>query len=215
MNSAPILLIFDFDNTLIDSRIDFSELRGALIDLIATTGSLPAPREALMQLPLRDLVDLAGTASPELALKAWTIIETYEAAGLEGATAMPHAHAVLEALAASTKRLALLTNNARAATARVLEHLGLASLITLVVTRDDVPTLKPDPAGIRLILGRVGPVRATYLVGDSWIDGQAAERAGIRFVGFGPRRVEVEGRGVTAWAWVTDLRDLLNLDWDA
>jgi phosphoglycolate phosphatase len=215
MNRPPLLLIFDFDNTLIDSRINFSALRGALIDLIATAGPLPAPREALMRLPLRDLVDHAAASSSGLAAKAWAIIEAYEAEGLAGAAAIPHARAVLDALAASTKRLALLTNNARAATVRVLEHLGLASCIGLVVTRDDVPTIKPDPAGIRLILERVGPVRAAYLVGDSWIDGQAAERAGIRFVGFGPRRAETEARGVKPWAWVTDLRDLLGLDWDA
>ncbi len=215
MDQAPILLIFDFDNTLIDSRINFPVLRGALIDLLATAGPLPAPREALMRRPIRDLVEQAAMSSPDLASNAWAIIEAYEAEGLQDATAMPHARAVLDGLAASTKRLALLTNNARAATARVLDHLGLASTIHFVVTRDDVPTIKPDPAGVRLILERMGPVRAAYLIGDSWIDGQAAEQAGIRFVGFGPRRTEVEARGVRPWAWVTDLRELLTLDWDA
>jgi len=215
MHTPPILLIFDFDNTLIDSRINFSALRGAVIDLLEAAAPLPAPRDTLMRKPIRDLVEQAAVTSPDLASKAWAIIETYEAEGLQGATAMPHARAVLDALAAGTKRLALLTNNARAATARALDHLGLASTIHLVVTRDDVPTLKPDPAGIRLILQRMGPVRVAYLIGDSWIDGQAAEQAGIRFVGFGARRTEVEARGVRPWAWVTDLRELLNLDWDA
>lgn len=215
MNQTPILLIFDFDNTLIDSRINFAALRGALIDLLATASPLPVPRETLMRMPIRDLVEQTGATSPDLVPKAWAIIEAYEAEGLEGANAMPHARAVLDTLAAGTKRLALLTNNARAATARALDHLGLASSIGLVVTRDDVPTIKPDPAGIRLILERVGSVRAAYLVGDSWIDGQAAAEAGIRFVGFGPRRAEVEARGVRPWAWITDLRELLSLDWDA
>ncbi len=215
MHTAPILLIFDFDNTLIDSRIDFPALRATVIDLLETAGPLPAPREALMRRPIRDLVEQAAMISSDLASKAWTIIEAYEAEGLQGASAMPHAGAVLDALAASAKRLALLTNNARTATAHVLDHLGLAATIQLVITRDDVPTIKPDPAGVRLILERMGPVRAAYLIGDSWIDGQAAEQAGIRFVGFGPRRVEVEARGVRPWAWITDLRELLNLDWDA
>ncbi len=214
MTDAPILLIFDFDNTLIDSRINFAELRRAVIDLLATAGPLPEPREALLRKPIRDLVDQAAATSSDLAAKAWATIEAYEAEGLAGAAAMPHARAVLDALAASGKRVALLTNNARTATARALEHLGLASSIDLVVTRDDVATLKPDPAGIRLILERVGPIRAAYLVGDSWIDGLAAQHAGIRFVGFGPRRAEVEARGVRPWAWVTDLRELLDLAWD-
>jgi len=63
-----------------------------------------------------------------------------------------------------------------------------------------------------LILEHLGPVHAAYLVGDSWIDGLAAERAGIRFIGFGPRRAEVEARGVRPWTWVGDLRELLTLD---
>ncbi|MDR7417572.1 MAG: HAD-IA family hydrolase [Armatimonadota bacterium] len=212
---SSVLLIFDFDNTLIDSRINFSELRAALIDLLETAASLPAPRAELMRLPIHGLVELGQERSQDLARRMWGLIETFEAEGLEGAEVMPHAHDVLEALASRGYRLALLTNNARPATARLLEALGLAAFLPLVVTRDDVPRLKPDPAGIRLILERVGPIRLCYVVGDSWLDGQAAHAAGVRFIGFGPRQREVAARGVAAWAWVTDLRELLALSLDS
>lgn len=215
MRSASVLIIFDFDNTLIDSRINFMALRTALIDQLAAAGPLPAPREALMRSPIPHLADQAATRSPDLRRAMWATIEAYEAEGLENAPAMPHANTVLASLAARGYRLALLTNNARAATIRILDQHGLAALIGLTVTRDDVPALKPDPSGVRFILDRLGPIPAAYLVGDSWIDGQAAQQGGIRFVGFGPRRAEVEARGVTPWAWVTDLRELLDLDWGA
>jgi phosphoglycolate phosphatase len=209
---APLLVIFDFDNTLIDSHISFAELRGALIDLWASAAPLPQPRDALLRLPIRDIVNHALAASPALGGQIWAIVEAYEAAGLEGATAMPHARAVLEALAARGVRLAVLTNNARAATVRALHDLGLAALFALTITRDETSVLKPDPAGVHLIVQRLGPFEETYLVGDSWIDGQAAHAAGIRFIGVGPRREEVEARGVTPWAWVADLRGLLDLN---
>lgn len=212
MSDASTLVIFDFDNTLIDSRIRFADLRGALIDLWASRAALPAPREDLMRLPLRDIVDRAVMAAPDLTQPAWAIIEAYEAEGLAGATAIPHARAVLEGLAARGVRRALLTNNARPATMANLERLGLAMLLDLTVTRDETEALKPHPSGIHLILERLGPVDAAYLVGDSWIDGLAAQEAGVRFIGFGPRRAEVEARGVRPWAWVGDLRDLLTLD---
>ncbi|MGQ0571141.1 MAG: HAD family hydrolase [Armatimonadota bacterium] len=215
MRSASVLIIFDFDNTLIDSRIDFMALRTALIDHLATAGPLPAAREAMMRFPILHLVEQAATRSPDLRRAMWVTIEAYEAEGLKNAPAMPHANTVLASLAARGYRLALLTNNARAATIRVLDEHGLAALFGLTVTRDDVPALKPDPSGVRFILDRLGPTPAAYLVGDSWIDGQAAQQGGIRFVGFGPRRTEVETRGVTPWAWITDLRELLDLDWDA
>ncbi len=213
--SPSTLLIFDFDNTLIDSQIDFTALRAALIDLLEAAGALPAARAELMRRPILELVECGDAVSPDLARAMWAAIETHEAAGLERAAAMPHAHDVLAALAARGYRLALLTNNARPATARILGVLGLAPLLHMVVTRDDVPRLKPDPGGIQLILARLGPVRTAYLIGDSWIDGYAAAAAGIRFVGFGPRRAEVEARGVRAWAWVIDLPELLALAWDA
>ena len=209
---SMIAIIFDFDNTLIDSRIDFRGLRATLIDQWAARSPLPAPREALMRLPLRDLVDGATAATPDLAPSLWATIEQYEAEGLEGATTMPYARDVLERLAAEGFRLALLTNNARPATHRVLEVMALTPLLHVTMTRDDVPALKPDPSGIRLIVERLSPLRTVYMVGDSWIDGAAADGAGVRFVGFGERRAEVESRGVVPWAWISDLRELLRLD---
>jgi phosphoglycolate phosphatase len=207
-----IAIIFDFDNTLIDSRINFAELRASLIDQWAARSPLPAAREELMRHPLRDLVDQAAAATPDLAPSLWATIERYEAEGLAGATAMPHAREVLEHLAARGFRLALLTNNARPATHRLLQAMALTPLLDLAMTRDDVPALKPDPSGIRLIVERLGPLHDAYMVGDSWIDGLAAEGAGVRFIGFGERRAEVESRGVVPWAWISDLRELLNLD---
>ncbi|OFX29491.1 MAG: hypothetical protein A2Z07_02655 [Armatimonadetes bacterium RBG_16_67_12] len=215
MPESPVLLIFDFDNTLIDSRINFSELRTALIDALAAAAPLPAPPDDLRRLPLHALADLGAAVSSDLGRKMWDAIEAYEAEGLKDAVAMPHAQVALAALSARGFRLALLTNNAGEATAVILDRLGLAPYLDATVTRDDVPRMKPDPAGVRLIIERLGPTRAAYLVGDSWLDGRAAETAGIRFVGFGPRREDVEARGVVPWAWVTDLRELLNLDWDA
>lgn len=212
MTDDPILVIFDFDNTLIDSRINFMGLRGALIDLWASAAPLPHPRDALLRLPIRDIVDQAVAAAPGVGEAAWDTIEAYEAAGLEGAPAMPYARPVLEALAARRVRLAVLTNNARPATVRLLETLGLAPLFAVTVTRDDASALKPDPAGIHLILEHLGPVGVTYVVGDSWIDALAAQAAGVRFIGIGSRRAEVEARGVSPWGWVGDLRALLDLD---
>jgi phosphoglycolate phosphatase len=213
--TTPPLLIFDFDNTLIDSRINFSELRTTLIDMLAAHRDLPAAREALMRQPILDLVEHARGVSEDLATAMWAEIERFEVDGLRDAAPMPDAHDVLAALAARGYRLALLTNNARPATTRMLDSLGLTPLLDLIVTRDDVPRLKPDAIGVRTIVARLGPADAAYLVGDSWIDGSAAQAAGIRFVGFGPRRTEVEARGIIPWAWVTELRQLLDLAWES
>jgi phosphoglycolate phosphatase len=213
MRDASVLIIFDFDNTLIDSRINFLALRARLIDQLAAAGALPAPREDVMRLPIPEIVRQAGERAPALTRTMWATIEAFEDEGLAGAEAMPHALPVLQTLTTRGHRLAVLTNNARPATQRLLDQFGFTPLLALTVTRDDVPAMKPDPSGVRLILERLSPTPAAFLVGDSWIDGRAAEGAGARFIGFGGRRVEVEARGVRPWAWITDLRELLALDW--
>jgi phosphoglycolate phosphatase len=215
MPDPPILLIFDFDNTLIDSRIDYTGLRATLAGMLEEAGARVEPREALLGLPLVDLVERGAALSPALADRMWACIEAAEADGLRGAAAIPHAREVLTALRRRGFLLAVLTNNARPGTTAALAGLELAPLLEQAVTRDDVPRLKPDPSGVRLLLERIRPVRAAYLVGDSWIDGLAAEAAGIRFVGFGPRRADAEARGLRPWAWVMDLRELLDLAWES
>jgi phosphoglycolate phosphatase len=214
MSPAPTRVIFDFDNTLIDSRIDFTALRRALVNQMARAGVAGAG-DTLLRLPIPEIVTHAQTAAPEITEALWSTIERFEENGMRDATVMPHTYEVLTSLRARGDALAVLTNNARPATTRMLARHDLDGYFDLTVTRDDVPAMKPDPAGVRYILARTRPGTATVLVGDSWIDGRAASDAGVCFIGFGGRRAEVEARGVRPWAWITDLRELLALDWTA
>ncbi|MEE8354511.1 MAG: HAD-IA family hydrolase, partial [Candidatus Bathyarchaeia archaeon] len=74
--------------------------------------------------------------------------------------------------------MALVTNTSSPAANYVLEGLGLERFFDAVVTRSDVPRLKPDPAMVRLAEDRLG-VEAGWLIGDSSFDAGAAERAGL------------------------------------
>ncbi len=206
-----IALIFDLDNTLIHSRIDFLAVRHRLIDLLYATQVTDQPRDALVRLALPELIELARQKDPSLAERMWEVIRQAEEAGLRGAVAVEHAEEVLRVLRARGFRLALLTNNAREGVAERLTALQLASLFEVIATRDDVTALKPLPDGVQFVLTRLPGVRQAYLVGDAWIDGRAAQAAGVRFIGFGDKAAEVAARGVRPWAWITDLRELLDL----
>ena len=50
------------------------------------------------------------------------------------------------------------------------------------------------------------------MIGDAWLDAQAADRAGIRFIGIGSHRDAIEARGLPIWAWVNTLAEILTLD---
>lgn len=211
--SAPreVALIFDLDNTLIHSHIDFLGVRHRLIDLLYEHTATALSREELVRLSLPELVELGQRQDAGLADRMWDVIQEAERQGLQGAPAVEHAPQVLQALRARGYRLALLTNNAREGVAERLGALGLWTFFEVVATRDEVAALKPSPEGIHYVLSHFPGVQHTYLVGDAWIDGRAAAVAGVRFIGFGTKQDAVQARGVHPWAWIIDLRELLQL----
>jgi beta-phosphoglucomutase-like phosphatase (HAD superfamily) len=70
----------------------------------------------------------------------------------------------------------------------LVEHLGLASIFDAVASALDQVRPKPAPDILRLCLERakVDATCAVY-VGDSRIDREAAEAAGMHFIGVGSR----------------------------
>jgi len=86
-------------------------------------------------------------------------------------------------------KLALATNRSATVPA-LIEHLGLAEIFDAVASALDKVRPKPAPDILQLCLERAGvdASRAVY-IGDSKVDREAAESAGIHFIGVG-RRVE-------------------------
>lgn len=204
------VLIFDFDNTLIRSAIDFLGLRHRLIDELYAHALTELPREDLLKLSLAELVGLAHQ-QPTLSMAMWVIIRKAEVEGIRGAETVEFAGEVLEKLRVRGYRLALLTNNARDSVEERLVALDLSTHFDLVVTRSEGIALKPSPEGINYILQRLEGIETAYMIGDAYIDGAAAATAGIRFIGFGEKAADVTARGIAPWAWITDLRELLAL----
>jgi len=76
-------------------------------------------------------------------------------------------------------RLGVVTTRSRAEAEQMLTATGIRSFFDVVVTRDDVPRLKPHPAPIRLAARELGiPPSATLVVGDTSVDVRAARAAG-------------------------------------
>ncbi|MDP8923483.1 MAG: HAD family hydrolase [Chloroflexota bacterium] len=205
------VVVFDFDNTLVHSRIDFQGIRGALIDLLRRFGSPAVDEEGLRRLSIGQLIEVGEAHDPAYGPEAWQIVLEYEQAGMLAATIEPGTGESLGALRSIGFRLAVLTNNARPATLAALDKFALGDAFELVLTRDEVP-MKPDPAGVlRARAELAGDGVRTVVVGDSWLDGAAALGAGVPFVAFQPRPGVLEGRGVPVWAIVERLDQLPTL----
>jgi phosphoglycolate phosphatase len=208
--TGSIAIVLDLDNTLVHSRIDFQRMRQRVIEVISNAG-IPLPDEQqLASLAIAEIIDLAvqRQALATVLAEIWDAVTDEETRGMKLASVEVDAAEALRSLKSAGVTLALLTNNARAAALTALERFSLREPLDLVLARDDVTALKPSPAGLRLALERLPPVRRMAMVGDASIDGLAANRAGIPFIAFRPMEADLDRRGVVRWATIQALSEL-------
>lgn len=210
-----IALVFDMDNTVLGSHIDFPAIRRDLIAMLRTAGATDEPDEPLLRRAIAELV-ACGAAHDRahgsaLVPRLWTVIEAHEARGLADAAAVDGAPRVLRTLRDQGYRIAILTNNGRGPALRALQSAGLSAFVETVVARDDVPALKPAGDGVAEAMRRLGSVDRTYVIGDSWIDGAAAAATGARFISYRRSPEELQVRGVRPWLVIQHLEELLGL----
>ena len=95
---------------------------------------------------------------------------------------LPGGEELLRGLRARVTRIAIVSTKRGDTIEIVLDRLGLAETVDLVVGSADVTRHKPDPEGLLLALDRleVKPERALFC-GDTVLDAGAAQNAGTRF----------------------------------
>lgn len=152
---------------------------------------------------------LAAAHDPRLAAALWEMVDRFEREGMLHGTVEADARSTLDELRAAGLRLAVLTNNSLGSAVAALDRFDLRAPFDLVLARELVPALKPSGGGVakaHQALGR-GP---TTVVGDSYIDGLAAQRAGVgaRFVAFRANAADLHARGVAPWATASALGEL-------
>ncbi|MBI4636395.1 MAG: HAD hydrolase-like protein [Candidatus Rokubacteria bacterium] len=200
------LCVFDLDHTLIRSPLDLTamslDMRARLERL---DGPLPDRRERYR---VGELLGLARAKGPAIEEAAWAVALDHERRALAGAALEPGARVAVAGARDAGFRTAVWTNNAREITVEVLGRFGLLAHFDLVVTRDEMRALKPDPDGWRVITERLSRVSAGVVVGDSWVDGLAAAAAGVPFVAYRPNERELTRWQVTPIARLDDLAAL-------
>jgi phosphoglycolate phosphatase len=198
--------VFDLDHTLVSSPLDMVRVGREMEALIRERG-VPIPeREQRWSGP--ELLGLVRREAGHLEAEVLAIPEAHERRAMMLATLEPHALEALAALRQLGLATAVWTNNDRVAAGYVLERFGLGAHLDLVVTRDDVRHLKPDPDGLRVVRTRWPDAPRVVMVGDSWVDGLAAQAGDIPFVAYRADAGELERRGVRVTASISSLLDL-------
>ena len=157
-------------------------------------------------------LDLAAAHDPRLANDLWRVVDQFEREGMLHGSVEADARQTLDRLRAAGLRLAVLTNNSIGSAEAALDRFDLRAPLHLVLAREVVPALKPSGAGVAKAHAQLGG-GPTTVVGDSYIDGLAAQRAGVgaRFVAFRARPADLAARGVQPWASAQALSDLPGL----
>ena len=155
-----------------------------------------------------ELFDLVRREAPHLEGDLLAIPVAHERRAMAEATLEPFAREALVAMKQMGFATAVWTNNDRVVADHVLTRFELLAHLDLVVTRDDVRRLKPDPDGVRVVRERWPYAERIVMVGDSWVDGLAAQAAGVPFIAYRPDRVEMAQRGVVIAARIHSLLDL-------
>jgi phosphoglycolate phosphatase len=190
-----VLIVFDLDGTLIDSAHDLAASASELVTSFG--GRPPAVAEATMMVGegaatlVRRVLD-AGGLDPATPGALARFLHIYDRRLLDHTVAYRGIREVLPIIA-QRAQLAVLTNKPLAPSERILNGLGLAWFFATVIGGDGPHGRKPDPTGLRALMG-TDPAGGAALVGDSPIDWNTAQAAGCPFVwaryGFGAARFQ-------------------------
>ena len=203
--SAPVC-VFDLDHTLVDSPLDLRAVGREMEALIRARG-VPLPTREL-RWSGAELLAVVRREAPTLETEVLAIPVAHERRAMEAAVLIPYAMEAVAAMKALGYATAIWTNNDRVVADFVLARFGLLPHLDLVVTRDDVANLKPDPDGLRVVRARWPDASRIVVVGDSWVDGAAAQAGGVPFIAYRADHAELARRGVTATASIASLLDL-------
>ena len=180
-------VLFDLDGTLVDSAPDLTLAANKMLSALGypqvnCTQVKGWVGDGVRSLVLRALTAIVGDVPDEsLIEQGYGLFQRYYAESVyQDSTLYLGVHETLQTLKSSGLALACVTNKPSRFTKPVLEKSGLTGFFGAVVSGDDLPLKKPDPAPLQFAAEQLGvPLTACVLVGDSINDIRAADAAEI------------------------------------
>ncbi|MYM57075.1 phosphoglycolate phosphatase [Thalassovita mangrovi] len=179
-------IVFDLDGTLIHSAPDIRTIANSILR-----------DEGLHLITLDETIDFIGNGASVFVAKMRAAREIpdvehdrilgvfqdrYETV-LELTAPYPNVREALAHLTVAGHRLGLCTNKPMRATRAVLSHLSLTDPLDVIYGGDSLAQRKPDPAPLLAAFADLGDGPCLY-VGDSEVDAETADRAGVPFLLF-------------------------------
>ncbi len=189
-------ILFDFDGTLAELRIDFSDMKRRIAAVAAGFfGRVPEPSS----LPALEWIDamareLSGTADGRARAfrsEAMASVQALEMEAASKGSLFPFTRRVLEELRGRGVKIAVVTRNCEEAVRAVFPDMDGYGF--KLFSRDQVARVKPDPEHLRTALHALNAgCRESLMVGDHPLDIETGKRLGVRTAGVASGRVPLE-----------------------
>jgi phosphoglycolate phosphatase len=179
---APKAVIFDWDNTLVDS---FPAIHGALVATLVAMGHEPWTFDETRARARRSLRD----SFPDLFGARWEeardhFYRHFAAHHMRDLQPIAGAQQLLEALATAGCPMGVVSNKMGSYLRAEIEALGWSRYFLRAVGAQDATSDKPHPECVALVLAAAGLAAAPeiWLVGDTALDMECAHAAGVTAV---------------------------------
>ena len=175
-------VLFDFDGTLVEIDIDFIQMRQGIFSLGLEYGVSAEPGLYVLE-SLEDifekLLQLDENQARDFRQRAKRLIVSVEVEAAARSRIMPGAEKTLRELKDRGIKIGIVTRNCRLG---VMKSAEMADFVyDLILTRDDVEKVKPDPQHLLDALNILtGKPEKSIMVGDHPMDILAGKRAGMK-----------------------------------
>ncbi|MBL8673007.1 MAG: HAD family hydrolase, partial [Alphaproteobacteria bacterium] len=184
----PRALLFDWDNTLVDTWPTIHAAMNALLAAMGHEAWTMAETRARVRASAREAFPALFGARAEEARAIF--YREFQARHLAELRPAPWAAAAIRDLSARGLYLGIVSNKRGDILRAEADHLGWTGYFGRLVGADDAERDKPDPAPVRLALAAGGlvPGPETWFIGDTGIDMVCGSAAGCTpvLVGAGP-----------------------------
>lgn len=173
-----MVLLFDLDGTLIDSRALVLQVS---IETLRRGAGVAVSVEEIEQTLSWTVTDRFRKFAPDRARDLVALYTTLYTANIASARPFPGIPEMLAALRDRGISCAVVTSRRRATAEPVLREHHLLPFFRAVVCEEDVAAPKPAPDPVVTASARLGaPTREAVMVGDSVLDMQSGRSAGAR-----------------------------------
>lgn len=184
-------VVFDLDDTLVETTVDFAKFKRLVIQEIGSYGddrSLYSPNETIVKIVARFEDRMRNRGFDESRIRTMLaeldrIMDRVELERVSETTAIDGAVELLSYLRKRGIRIGILTRGCQEYALEALRIAGMQTLVDEVECRNSNTKAKPDPGSYLNLVRVLGvPKEETIFVGDHPIDAQCAANAGVPFV---------------------------------